>query len=50
MVRKVTCSRCRGNKCISIKTTDARDKTIVCPDCGGEGYKIEVGLSVSPHR
>jgi len=50
MVRKVTCNRCRGNKYVSIKTADAHDKTIACPDCGGEGYRIEVGLSSSPRR
>ena len=50
MVRKVPCDRCRGNKYVSIKTADARDKTITCPNCGGEGYKIVVGLSTFPRR
>ena len=50
MVRKVPCDKCRGNKYVSVKTADANDKSITCPDCGGEGYKIEIGLSVTPRR
>ncbi len=48
MVRKVTCDQCKGNKLVSVKTSDGRDKYIPCPSCGGEGYRIEVGFSSTP--
>jgi len=47
MVRKVVCGNCKGNRVISVRTSDGRTKPHPCPDCGGSGYKVEVSLS--PH-
>lgn len=44
MVRKETCPHCRGNKVISVTTSDGRNKNTACPTCGGNGYQVRVTL------
>jgi len=44
MVRKETCPNCKGNKIVSVTTTDGRHKSTQCPSCGGNGYQVRVTL------
>jgi DnaJ-class molecular chaperone len=45
MVRKETCPKCKGNKWVDIRKPDGHSKSIQCPDCAGEGYKVRIVLN-----
>ena len=42
MVLKETCPSCKGNKRIDVKKSDGRSKSIRCPHCAGEGYRVRL--------
>lgn len=44
MVRKETCTKCKGNKYVEVNTSDGRIKHAECPRCGGNGFNIRVQL------
>lgn len=44
MVRKETCSNCKGNKVVHVTTSDGRTKHAQCPSCGGNGYQVRISL------
>ncbi len=41
MVRKQTCPRCRGDRYVKVDTSQG-GKNQKCPECGGNGYKVQV--------
>jgi DnaJ-class molecular chaperone len=42
MVRKETCSHCKGNRHVRVVKTDGKDSWVKCPSCGGQGYKVRL--------
>lgn len=42
MIRRETCTLCKGGRWVAVKTPVGRDKWAKCPECGGQGYKIRV--------
>lgn len=44
MVRKETCSACKGNKVIPVTTSNGRIKNAECPHCGGNGFNVRIEL------
>lgn len=42
VVRKETCTNCKGNRYIAIKAPTGRPGHIKCPHCGGAGYKVRI--------
>lgn len=46
MVRKTDCPTCKGNKIVTVKSTEGATKIRTCPECGGQGYKIRL----NPYR
>lgn len=43
MVRRETCSQCKGDRHVPIVKSDGENAWIKCPSCGGQGYKIRAG-------
>ena len=42
MVRKETCTECKGNRWVTVKGTGGKDVHRKCPNCGGQGYKVRI--------
>ncbi len=46
VIRKETCSNCKGNRYIAVTDSSGDNKHAKCPRCGGRGYRVRAG---SPH-
>ena len=42
MVRKIECPGCRGNRVVRIKAEQGKELVRTCPDCNGQGFKVQL--------
>jgi len=50
VIRKETCPNCKGNRYVSIETSDGDSRANKCPHCDGNGYRIRVTLTSESSR
>jgi len=42
MIRKETCTACKGNRYVTVKSTGGQHVHKKCPHCGGNGFKVHL--------